>query len=84
MALSSAPADGASSIKLCFNGLPSMCQFRREHDFPGSIVDNREPGGLRARIDLDPQWLYHWRLHGPFEDDRERVSLPHGSFAGRE
>src|SRR5438270_7204854 len=61
-----------------------MRQFCDKGHFARCIIDEREPGGLAAWINLEAEWFNHRRLHLALENDRERIAFEYGCYARRE
>jgi hypothetical protein len=61
-----------------------MTQFSCEDDCTRCIIDQGQPGGLTARIDLQTQRMNLWVLGHGFQDDRKRVAAKNSRFFLRE
>ena len=81
VALPAAAAYSASISQRMLDGLPSMRQFCGEDHLAAAIVDEREPCGLAARINLEAERFERGRWYLALEDDREGIALEHGGFA---
>jgi hypothetical protein len=55
-----------------------MTQFGGKDHLARCSSEDSYPGGLAARIELNPQWLDLWGSDGTVEHDRERVAPPNG------
>jgi hypothetical protein len=58
-----------------------VLKFGGENDLPGLVIDQSEPSGLAARIELEPERLNGWLLSPLLEHKSERIPFEHGSFA---
>jgi hypothetical protein len=80
MSASAGPAAGAVVVQALGDLLSPMGELPRPDHLAGGVVDQRQTGGLRPRINLEPQRFRRRCLHTlVLEDDGKRVPAPHGS-----